>query len=126
MSTHNIGFKCQIRILEHEKYTLSGALYYVSVQNIKIHVRMFPWFIVLNSFLIKLLHFFYSLLGFILNLFIFHRLRNKLSAYINHARGLIPGDFTNTRSVFGKSAEPGTFGKRGRGSIIAPLSSTNR
>ena len=54
-----------------------------------------------------------------LNLFILHRLRNKLSAYINHARCLFPGDLTSTRAVcVGTShsqiplitgLEPGTF-----------------
>ena len=34
-----------------------------------------------------------------LNLFILHRLRNKLSAYINHVRCLPPGGLISTRAV---------------------------
>ena len=34
-----------------------------------------------------------------LNLFILHRLRNKLSAYINQTRYVLPGDLTSTRAV---------------------------
>ena len=64
-------------------------------------------------------------------LFILHRLRNKLSAYINHPRCLLSGYLTSTLAVcLGKSQhqnplitglEPGTFCARGS----APLSSTN-
>ena len=34
-----------------------------------------------------------------LNFFILHRLRNKLSDLINHARCLLPGDLTSKRAV---------------------------
>ena len=71
-----------------------------------------------------------------LNLFILHRLRNKLSAYINYARCLHPGDLTSTRAVCVErfqsqdtliaELEPGTLDTKGRRSTSAPLSSIIR
>ena len=49
---------------------------------------------------------------FSLNLFILHQFRNELSAYINHARCLLPGDLTSTHAVIWKNPKVRTRSSR--------------